>query len=98
MWWESRYIIIMVGSFLPSLLVVKQPQSTRVKEPTLLCNQVRRASKLLMALNNKDDLSAREFPGILIIEMLSVRMTGVCCCPHPTVTAAGSCFDWKPAF
>jgi hypothetical protein len=30
----------MFGSFLPSPAVVKQPQSTRVEEPTLLCNQV----------------------------------------------------------
>jgi addiction module HigA family antidote len=28
----------MSGSFLPSLWSSKQPQSTRVKEPTLLCN------------------------------------------------------------
>jgi len=58
----------------------------------------RQASKLLMPSNQKDDLSARKFPGILIIEMTCVQMTGVCCCPHPTVTAAASCLDWKPAF
>ena len=30
----------MFGSFLPSLWSFTQPQSTRVEEPTLLCNQV----------------------------------------------------------
>jgi len=30
----------MFGSFLPSLWSSKQPQSTRVEEPTLLCNHV----------------------------------------------------------
>jgi hypothetical protein len=30
----------MFGSFLPSLWSSKQPQSTRVEEPTSLCNHV----------------------------------------------------------
>jgi len=35
----------MSGSFLPSLWSSKQPQSTRVKEPTLLCNHNQSAYK-----------------------------------------------------
>jgi len=38
-------------------MVVKQPQFTRVEEPTLLCNQVESAEKAAQALLRFPDLS-----------------------------------------
>jgi hypothetical protein len=40
----------MFGSFLPSPMVVKQPKSTRVKEPTPLCNHFHLPTTALMQL------------------------------------------------
>jgi hypothetical protein len=51
-----------------------------------------------MSSNQKDDWQVWGFQGILDNGMTSIQMTGVCCCPHPTVTAAASCLDRKPAF
>jgi len=56
------------------------------------------ASKLLMSSKQKDDLSARKFPGILIVEMTGVQMTGVCCCPHPNGDGRRALFGLEASF
>src|SRR5271169_1367575 len=50
----------MFGSFLPSLWSSKQPQSTRVEEPTLLCNHVDSAYEPAAAGADSNDAQHRQ--------------------------------------